>query len=342
MRTAGLVLAFLLSSISGCFDFCDSPVSETQSPYGLTADGLPALPVLDLNTPPPFIASVGSDWRDTKSLDVVLRNKAGEPFCFVEVRAVRSGDEIIIAIRFADNTESLNRLWVYRNSVWQSGLVLDPRTKEWNGGPALDDGAAIIIPDIDARPALVERGATVIAVEKPATVKLDTNGKADVWLWRAQQSSPSHRATDMMLYPGTIGLLADAGTGGTEPNGESLPIFTRKRASTTDPRILIKADAEPLPADVRDGSGVPEGTYLPRDIINEQTGSRADVSVISSWNSGRWTVVFKRMLDTKNSDDVSFADPRISYPMTIAIMNNVTWDGMLTSDPFALTFGDGR
>ena len=213
-----------LAFIAGFVGPSDDADVQSVARYGLAPDNLPALPVADQFEPPPFVPSIGDEWRHTRPLDVALRNKDGRAVGTAEVRAIRTRAEIFIAIRYSDDTESVNRLWVFRNGIWQTGLLLNPRTGEWLGGSGSDDAAAVIIPDIDARPALAARGLDILSVEKPDSLRMDALGKADVWLWRAQQTTTARQAADMVLYPGTVGLLDDSGTGGPEPNGASAPL----------------------------------------------------------------------------------------------------------------------
>ncbi|OGT00284.1 MAG: hypothetical protein A3F73_14200 [Gallionellales bacterium RIFCSPLOWO2_12_FULL_59_22] len=46
-----------------------------------------------------------------------------------------------------------------------------------------------------------------------------------------------------------------------------------------------------------------EGDILPQRVLTPKTGSRSDVNAYASWESGTWTVIFKRARDTGNKDD---------------------------------------
>jgi hypothetical protein len=66
----------------------------------------------------------------------------------------------------------------------------------------------------------------------------------------------------------------------------------------------------------------PVGTLLPNIIIEPFQGDRSDVRAQGAWHQGRWTVEFKRVLDTKSTYDVPFV-PGQSVYLTVAAYNRV-------------------
>lgn len=62
---------------------------------------------------------------------------------------------------------------------------------------------------------------------------------------------------------------------------------------------------------------------VPEVILQEPSGSQADVVEAARWNNGRWTVELRRALVTGNADDIQFDDLTKTYSMTVTASNGV-------------------
>jgi hypothetical protein len=95
-------------------------------------------------------------------------------------------------------------------------------------------------------------------------------GIADIWLWRAGRTDPAGFADDLHAAGGSVEF--DSGT-----------LCWRQN----------------IP-------GAFAGAVLPRFVQRTPTESAADVRAKGVWREGRWCVVFARVLDTGNPDDIAF------------------------------------
>ena len=97
--------------------------------------------------------------------------------------------------------------------------------------------------------------------------------------------------------------LPDEGSGFASGNKEAgLPKSMYKNDPGANVDFLFEADAVPFDADADWEDGDTVAGY----ILTEGTGSRADVTAVSSYSNGTWIVEFKRSLVTDNPDDVQF------------------------------------
>ncbi len=130
---------------------------------------------------------------------------------------------------------------------------------------------------------------------------------ADIWHWKSARTEPSAVADDKLLVYATgsnSGRTSDAGTGAYSSNGLTVSNPTSMHSSGLGflGDILQQALAVPY-----SGTAV-SGDEIPRYISKAPTGSRGDVSTAAAYDAAtnRWTVEFRRLRDTGNSDDHSF------------------------------------
>jgi hypothetical protein len=139
--------------------------------------------------------------------------------------------------------------------------------------------------------------------------KLRKAGKfLDLWQWRAARSNPSGYAGDDWVFEYR---LFDAGknifttpakpTWMYDPNKvgfaaipeadlkkmlDKFPLIIGRNAVAFDPKASFK-----------------EGDILPQPVLQEPSGSVADIQASGVWRNGRWTVDLRRKLNTGNPDD---------------------------------------
>ncbi len=138
----------------------------------------------------------------------------------------------------------------------------------------------------------------------------------DVWHWKAARTNPTGYAedkywvdlteADKVTYEGETVLrtrLPDEGSGFASDNIEAgLPKFMHQNDPGANADFLFAKDSVPFDPD----ANWSDGDTIPGYIVKEGTGSRADVTAVSSYSNGTWIVEFKRSLITNNPDDVQF------------------------------------
>ena len=66
----------------------------------------------------------------------------------------------------------------------------------------------------------------------------------------------------------------------------------------------------------------PVGTVMPAVIVDtKMTGDRGDVTAVSNWHNGMWTMEIKRKLDTGSEYDVAFQKGQPTY-LWVAAFNH--------------------
>lgn len=161
----------------------------------------------------------------------------------------------------------------------------------------------------------------------------------DLWHWRAHRSNPVDKSDDQFVAEARYG---DSGKG---------PFFTNWDAELGQPRLMfdpaktgIRALAwEDLMAGrlgfddlyyLREEDAVPfdpalawaEGDTIPRRVLRQGEGSRADISVAAKarWQDGYWDVTLVRAMDTGNPlEDKALKDGG-RYTVAFAVHRNAT------------------
>ncbi|HWP59828.1 MAG TPA: ethylbenzene dehydrogenase-related protein [Candidatus Acidoferrales bacterium] len=147
-------------------------------------------------------------------------------------------------------------------------------------------------------------------VKSPA--ELETLKKAgkflDLWQWRAARSNPLGFAGDdyvleyrlgdagksVFTTPAKPAWMYDASKTGFSAIPEAdlpkmldkFPLVIGRNAVALDPKTSFKT-----------------GDILPQPVLQEPSGSAADIQANGVWRNGRWTVDLKRRLNTGNPDD---------------------------------------
>lgn len=77
---------------------------------------------------------------------------------------------------------------------------------------------------------------------------------------------------------------------------------------------------------------------VPHLILQEPSGSQADVRVAANWHNGMWTVELKRNLETDYEDDVQFDDLGKDYHFAVTLTATSSAVGGVTNTGWTLRF----
>lgn len=159
----------------------------------------------------------------------------------------------------------------------------------------------------------------------------------DLWHWRGDRGGPIGFADDQVVAESRDG---DAGRSAWSTNWDSekkQPKFMFDSAKAgyvalTWNDVLKGSFAQDSLVHLHDGTMVPfdethswkEDDTLPRRVLRQPDGSRADISATGNWDKGYWTVTMSRAMDTGNPlDDKAFHEGG-SYDVAVSIHRNAT------------------
>ncbi|WP_432822537.1 ethylbenzene dehydrogenase-related protein [Trichloromonas sp.] len=215
----------------------------------------------------------------------------------VDMRAFYTDREIFIRLSWPDATADAEiREWRFDGTAWQNlGNVEDGFGLAWDGGkfsPRFTCSVACHIDDFGVR------GASFHATNR---MKLAREGEwLDLWNWKARRTGRFGFADDR--------VLSSEGISGDVP-GELFKENSRARLNP-EGGILPFADGD---QPIYDAEGLPvgkefrpAGSTAPGFLTETPAGSRADVKALGRWLDGRWTVILRRALDSKDPRDVRF------------------------------------
>jgi hypothetical protein len=147
----------------------------------------------------------------------------------------------------------------------------------------------------------------------------------DEWHWKATRGNPVGYADDKWVDDTIDTLDIEAGHHGDngtstysdnktsgEPtfmaaNGEpgANAVHLYQSGTNFDPYNVISTSSDST-APIDTTLGWQNGNTLPGYILRNPAGSRANVQTAGKYSGGVWTVEFRRLLDTSNSDDALF------------------------------------
>ncbi|MCF6238365.1 MAG: ethylbenzene dehydrogenase-related protein [Candidatus Marinimicrobia bacterium] len=147
------------------------------------------------------------------------------------------------------------------------------------------------------------------------------NGIVDQWHWKAARTAPINHADDKHINNVYEGL----GDGGQHGDAKTIGLYNDNKLDDmpkytgplTDGFLILPADSNAADYFTPFNSSTTTGSYKGYWLNENADGSRADVTAYSNFSSGRWTVEFKRALDTGNADDVVFGSGNIEMTMAI-------------------------
>ncbi len=151
-------------------------------------------------------------------------------------------------------------------------------------------------------------------------------GKIDNWHWKAQRTMPVDFVDDG--YWDNAGRKSDATTAGyfgkdNQTTDGKLPAKMAKDASNNSKPYIMESETTDFVADGFKAGDKLFGYYVNDGTQPIITGSRSDVRAKARFNetTKKWTVIFKRALNTTNTDDAVF-DINKTIEFTVAKMDN--------------------
>jgi hypothetical protein len=122
------------------------------------------------------------------------------------------------------------------------------------------------------------------------SIYADNPHRADIWYWKACRTDGAGFADDKShVYSQKENRDA---TKTISRSGKTMYLLRDGDEGTSAYTIDLRSDYE--------------GDILPRFLIKQPTGSRADVKAKGRWENGTWTIEFRRNFLTGNLDDVQF------------------------------------
>lgn len=183
--------------------------------------------------------------------------------------------------------------------------------------------------------------------------KLKAEGQfVDLMQWRSARSAPTNSADDGYVFEYR---LNDKGTTVFTWNFDKksgLPKYMYDK-SVTGFYALNREDFNDLSKNIAmiegvnimlyDASKIEEGQYLQGRLNRQGAGSAADNNeILSSWEDGKYTVIFKRKLNTGNPEDDKIMKLGGTYDFNIAIHDGQTTTRFhYVTFPFTVGIGDG-
>ncbi len=293
-------LTFLLA-LTLVFTACDDDDNGTDPSGEVTSL------IAGVVATPPTLDGNGSDaaWTDASEFIITVgesgdySNEFGE--IDVSLKAVRTSTDVYILASWADATESVDKkLWSYVDGAWETGGNEDRMFWMWDAGNNGTEGA----------------NCSNMCHVGDGMMRTSGGGNVDVWHWKSARTAPTGCSDDKWWDDGSgrdgDGRGSDAKTvGAYSDNKQELSdgtVVPKYSGPVTDGHFIIipvGSDAETycIPFDTLSTTGTYPGYYLNAN----RDGSRFnDVMAESNYSGGRWTVEFKRAIDTGHDDDVAF------------------------------------
>jgi len=177
----------------------------------------------------------------------------------VTLRAMVSGDVLYVLARWPDSTESVAK------NPW----VWDAEKRAYREGGGNEDRFALLLP--------MGPNPTDCMVSGIAFV-------GDLWYWKAARGNAVGYADDQSLR---LGLKEFRGA--EVLHGPGGKVSYGKRFNDAGEAAYAERKEAPIAY---------EGDQLPRYVLREPTGSRADIRAKAVWQGGVWTLEMARALDT--------------------------------------------
>lgn len=232
----------------------------------------------------------------------------------VDMRAFYTDQDLYIRVSWTDPTR--DDAFMH----WRSD------GKAWHDMRGLEDGFGIMwdahrsFPEFTCSYAchIKDFGVNADNFHASNTMRLAKPGlMTDLWNWKAERTGRYGFADDR--------YLDDKGMHG-DVNGE---VFQEnsEAAARHDPK-LAPFDEGDSPIYDDEGEPVakrfyPAGSDAPGYLTQRVTSDRADVSALSRWHDGRWTVILRRRLKTGSPHDATFVPgDRRGIPFGLSLMDN--------------------
>ena len=229
----------------------------------------------------------------------------------VDMRAFYTDDELFVRLSWVDPTrDDEMRQWLYDGESWTAsadsedgfGLMWDAEGRF----PRFSCSYACHIDDFGVS------GANFHARNR---MRLDrTDALVDLWHWKAGRTGRSGFVDDR--YLDEKGMKGDLPGELFRPN--SAAVLEGKEPFSDADRPLYDYESEPVSSDL-----LLAGTVAPGYLVEKPSGGRADISSISRYQNGAWTVILKRKLKTADWHDTAFLPgDEVGVSFGLSIMDN--------------------
>ncbi len=162
--------------------------------------------------------------------------------------------------------------------------------------------------------------------------------KGDLWQWKAGRTNPvgyaedqwidntvvegySHLSKEAALRSDSVGSILEALSGGSVRNSneaENAPLYYKPKGKEN---FLLWEEVEKGGVVKITNETFEEGFTVPGYFLRRPRGSRDDIDAKGMWRDGKWTLEFRRKLQTEHPDDAQF-DVSRTYRFGIAVMDN--------------------
>ena len=305
-----LMAAFIL--ISSCSSNEDLPVEylENVEVSYITPSQAPAIdgtlePIWQAANSTQLISEQGSDYNPSNKL------------ALVNISALCDSNYIYISASWKDVTEN-NR---FLQLVWTNQFG-------WNRPNVKEDNITFFFTPADESTTDADPNCFAMCHTADLIMKNETDRTVDGWYWRASLTDPMTRALDLWFADSLDADTSFLGVDAEVSPGYALnfltdpitPIYWNSNyevnATIVDDDTIRVLDngAFIMDTDTLPYTTFPEGVDLDSVLVpsfivfSNPEGSRWDVEAKGKWDevSGRWTVEFKRLLNTGNEDDIEF------------------------------------
>ncbi len=278
-----------------------------------------------------------SVWKKAKAIDIPFDGKeafAGK-HTSVTTKALYTKENIFFFYRWKDADKSITKgAWKLEGGKWI----------HQNGN---EDRISMLF-EIDRINNFATKGCAIVChvPEGAANAKDGKFGtssaaqKGDLWHWKAARSNPAGFADDTwvtMISDKKGGRKSDAGQGGDQKNittDKSKPKYMLAQNKSLDnDGVLLASHA----VEITDYAVFKEGDTLTYRMPKMPAGSRADITAMSRYANGEWTVMLSRKMDTGNPDDTAFNSKR-KYNFAMALFDNSGDEDSYDSEVITLKF----
>ncbi|MBI3457081.1 MAG: hypothetical protein HY002_14990 [Candidatus Rokubacteria bacterium] len=341
----GVVLAVL---VAGLALVGQPPKARAQGGGStLTAVKVPAAPTLDGN-------ATDEAWAKAQPLAVPVKEGAIGDIT-VTLKAVYTDTHLYLLAQWPDKTETIeHHPYTFDGQKWTTpeGPLEDRFAIQWN----------ISVADFERKGCAVLCHTGARYPDKKPRMHTNAPGEfTDEWHWKAVRSNPMGYVDDKYL-DSTVkpdddeaGHSADGGTRVYTGNKfqNAAPSFVWKGAPTAPPAVpkeqaaLFLMDKEKAPygpVNPLTGKSWAKGDAVPVAILQEPTGSNADIRAYGRWANGVWTLEMARVLNTgvnaikgDKKIDVIF-EPGKTYYFGISVFDNAEAIDHSFSDVLTLVF----
>lgn len=214
----------------------------------------------------------------------------------VDMRAFYTSEELFLRLSWQDATPDEKMMgWNFDGETWTN-----------SGG--LEDGFGILwdadhrFPRFSCALACHIRDFAVAGSSFRASNRMQVVAEEDwldLWSWKAETTGRFSFADDR--------FLDREGMHGDVP-GELSQANSRARLENVPEAVFAEGDEPIYDADglvIEKGFRL-AGSSAPGYLVNKPTGGRGDVAAWGQWQTGRWTVVLRRKLDTGDPRDARF------------------------------------